>query len=80
MADIQKVRFNEPSLIRTTEPESQPVEANETPTVKRLDGEVVRLHQEKPIERKKRNLCGRQYSGLNPGKYTRYAVLCRELT
>ena len=43
MADIQRVRFNEPSLIRTTEPESQPVEANETPPVKRLDGEVVRL-------------------------------------
>ena len=41
--NIQKVRFNEPSLIRTTEPESQPVETNETPSVKRLDGEVVRL-------------------------------------
>lgn len=38
-----EVRFNEPSLIRTTEPESQPVEANETPAVKQLDGEAVRL-------------------------------------
>ena len=37
-------------------------------------------HQEKPIEWKKCNLCGRQYSGLNPGKYMRYAVLCHELT
>ena len=44
-ADIQKVRFNEPPLRRITEQktrDNQPVEANEVPPIRRLDGEVVR--------------------------------------
>ena len=45
MADVRKLRFIESLPCRTTEretQESQSVEANETPPVKRLDGEVVR--------------------------------------
>ena len=38
MVDVQNLRFNEP-LPR------QPVEANEAPPVKRLDGEVTRLEE-----------------------------------
>ena len=44
-ANIQKVRFSEPSLRRTVEQntdDDQSAEANEAPPVRRLDGEVVR--------------------------------------
>ena len=45
MACVQKVRFNEPLSPRTAKHgarESQSVEVDEIPLVKRLDGEVVR--------------------------------------
>jgi len=46
MADIQKVRFDEP-LPRLTAKrgsrDTQSISANELPSVKRLDGEVVKM-------------------------------------
>jgi hypothetical protein len=48
MADIQKLRSNEPLLRRTAEQEvqeSQSVEANEAPPIKQLDGEVTRQEE-----------------------------------
>ena len=44
MTDIQKVQFNEPPPHRPgdEERESQSIEASEIPTVKQLDGQVVK--------------------------------------
>jgi len=45
MVDVQKVRFNEPLLrpaAKRGTRDSQSINANELPPVKRLDGEVVR--------------------------------------
>jgi hypothetical protein len=43
VSDIQKLRFKEPLLRRTAEQKTQePAEINEAPSVKLLDGEVMR--------------------------------------